>query len=394
MTRDKSTIKVCDFGMSAYNGSAKLRDGCGSPHYAAPEVCGHTPYNGCIADIWSCGVILYVMTFGLMPFDGDSLEELLERVKAGIFEFPEDPIPSSLRDLITQMLTVDPTRRITIAEIKEHPFFQSNHPVLRPVPEFDMESGEPLTQIDSNIMTTLCYLLNNVHITEVRENLFKKEPNTIRAFYRLLEQHRQESAEDPFVFTRSSPGPQSLKNTIFAMAESSPKNRGLSPAFSELANRSRATIPHIVTPCSSTTPLQINREDEISQSSSSLQFSMPHQMQWGLVGAKNPEISQTLQLACSASRVRDKLQKAYGELGIDAKRDGEVDVCRYKYMEDAEDGVVFSVGVKEGDIDDVTTAGFGVLDSTHVEINYIQGDVVTFQDVLQLLSKLLTDEEY
>ena len=84
-------IKVADFGMAAWqksNSNGLLRTACGSPHYAAPEVIAGTPYNGSASDIWSCGIILFALLAGRLPFDDDDLATLLEKVKIAKFEFP------------------------------------------------------------------------------------------------------------------------------------------------------------------------------------------------------------------------------------------------------------------------------------------------------------------
>ncbi|EKE41806.1 hypothetical protein ENUP19_0303G0005 [Entamoeba nuttalli] len=394
LTKDLQTIKVCDFGMSSYCGNNKLREYCGSPHYTAPEVCKKEAYDGLIADIWSCGVILYVMAFGLMPFDGDTLEELIEKVKVGKFVYPEDiEVPEEVKDLINRMLIINPKERITIKEIKEHKFFQSNNPIIENVPSVIEEAGEPIKNIDSNIMAILCYLLNNVHITEIRENLFDPEPNTIRAFYRLLEQHRKNAQGDPFAFSRNSPGPQSLKNTIFAIPGTSPSDVAFSPAFNDLANRIKVEIPHVKTPKPAPSPMMINQEvnNSISMGQSPIMFSVPREAEWGFVAANNVSTTEIIELDCSVQTARNKVEKAFNELGIKWKKEGEVYECDYKYLEEEDVNVMFEVSIEEGEINEIS-AGFGIV--TTIRFVYTQGDIVSFSDVYNLITKLVTDVDY
>ncbi|ELP86467.1 BR serine/threonine protein kinase, putative [Entamoeba invadens IP1] len=399
LSKDKKILKIADFGMSAYNGYNKLREGCGSPHYAAPEVSMKKTYDGCIADIWSCGVVLYVMAFGLMPFDGDTLDEILAKVQKGVFEFPSEPVvPDSLRELISRLMTIDPTKRITIPEIRQSTFFKSFKAETYEIPPIVDEAGEPITKVDPNILTTLCYLLNNVHIVEIRESLTKKEPNTIRAFYRLLEQHRKNSEEDPFTFSRSSPGPQSLKNTIFAVPGSSPSTQSFSPAFTELSNskKQRASIQHVKTPKGGlgVVPIQIANEDIGMSASlrSPLMFSMPKQAEWGLVGNHDVQTSEEVELYCSAQMAKEKMVKACNELGIVKKENEKGDFeCEYKYMDVSDTNVLFEVTVKEKDIDD-TSFGFGEM--TTVVFKFEKGDIMSFSDVYNLITKLITDPDY
>ncbi|KAL7715196.1 non-specific serine/threonine protein kinase [Entamoeba marina] len=370
LSKDLQTVKICDFGMSAYNGSSKLRDGCGSPHYAAPEVCARIPYDGCIADIWSCGVILYVMTFGMMPFDDDDLDGLLNKVRIGEFQFP---------------------RR----EIKHHPFYTKNNPDTSVLPTL-LDDGEPVKTTDSTIITTLCYLLNNVHITEIRENLHRPEPNTIRAFYRLLEQHRKNADEDPFAFSRNNSGPQSLKSTIFAIPGSSPSNQYFSPAFSELASRNKVKIQHIQSPKPNPSPIQIRQENESLSSSSGLScqsplmFSMPKETPWGFVCHNDVQTSETLELDCSPATAQKKLEMTFNELGIVAKKNDGGYSCEYKYMEDDETKIWFDVDVQEGDINEISI-GFGEV--TVIKFTFTKGDVTSFSDVYNVITKVITTEQ-
>jgi len=101
-----------------------LETSCGSPHYASPEVIKGDKYDGMEADVWSIGVILFALVSGRLPFDEKSknLSKLLEKVKSGIFEMPEN-LSDDLKELISKMLTVDPNKRITIRDIKKHEWF-------------------------------------------------------------------------------------------------------------------------------------------------------------------------------------------------------------------------------------------------------------------------------
>ena len=112
LDRDKN-IKVADFGMAVWQGAGHmLNTACGSPHYAAPEVIKGEAYDGTAADIWSCGVILYALLVGRLPFDDEDLPVLLEKVKAGKFSIPHD-VDARAQNLIRRMLEKDVNRRIT-----------------------------------------------------------------------------------------------------------------------------------------------------------------------------------------------------------------------------------------------------------------------------------------
>lgn len=113
-------IKLADFGFgNFYNAGDPLSTWCGSPPYAAPEVFEGKEYEGPQLDIWSLGVVLYVLVCGSLPFDGDSLPALRQRVTEGRFRIPFF-MSQDCENLIRKMLVVDPAKRITVAQIKQH----------------------------------------------------------------------------------------------------------------------------------------------------------------------------------------------------------------------------------------------------------------------------------
>ncbi|KAF8962634.1 hypothetical protein BDZ97DRAFT_1824757 [Flammula alnicola] len=115
-------LKIADWGMAAFAPpSLQLETSCGSPHYASPEIVNGEKYQGNATDIWSCGVILYALLTGRLPFDDKNVRTLLSKVKSGKYEMPPwiDPLA---RDLLSKMLIVDVKQRITIPEILSHPW--------------------------------------------------------------------------------------------------------------------------------------------------------------------------------------------------------------------------------------------------------------------------------
>ncbi|XP_003219021.1 serine/threonine-protein kinase SIK1 [Anolis carolinensis] len=113
-------IKLADFGFgNFYKSGEPLSTWCGSPPYAAPEVFEGKEYEGPHLDIWSLGVVLYVLVCGSLPFDGPNLPSLRQRVLEGRFRIPYF-MSQDCETLIRRMLVVDPTKRITIAQIKQH----------------------------------------------------------------------------------------------------------------------------------------------------------------------------------------------------------------------------------------------------------------------------------
>lgn len=119
-------IKLADFGFgNFYKSGEPLSTWCGSPPYAAPEVFEGKEYEGPHLDIWSLGVVLYVLVCGSLPFDGPNLPTLRQRVLEGRFRIPYF-MSQDCEILIRRMLVVDPTKRITIAQIKQHKWMQAD----------------------------------------------------------------------------------------------------------------------------------------------------------------------------------------------------------------------------------------------------------------------------
>lgn len=119
-------IKLADFGFgNFYKSGEPLSTWCGSPPYAAPEVFEGKEYEGPHLDIWSLGVVLYVLVCGSLPFDGPNLPTLRQRVLEGRFRIPYF-MSQDCEMLIRRMLVVDPTKRITIAQIKQHKWMQAD----------------------------------------------------------------------------------------------------------------------------------------------------------------------------------------------------------------------------------------------------------------------------
>ena len=127
------TLKLADFGFAQWmqrrsDGSdGWVETSCGSPHYASPEVIKGGRYVGQSADTWSCGVVLYALLTGGLPFDSSNMQRLLRIVSKGEFLVP-GWLSEDARDLLARMLTVDPKKRITMEEVKQHPWFHPSQP--------------------------------------------------------------------------------------------------------------------------------------------------------------------------------------------------------------------------------------------------------------------------
>ncbi|CBN77875.1 SNF1-related protein kinase [Ectocarpus siliculosus] len=149
-------IKIADFGLSNWMLDGQfLRTSCGSPNYAAPEVISGTLYAGAEVDVWSCGVILYALLCGSLPFDDESIPSLFKKIKSGMYSLPSH-LSQLARDLIPRMLVVDPMKRITIPEIRRHPWFTHKLPAYLSRPHFKIEKEE--RALDQEVVAEVCLL--------------------------------------------------------------------------------------------------------------------------------------------------------------------------------------------------------------------------------------------
>ncbi|CAH7671030.1 CAMK/CAMKL/AMPK protein kinase [Phakopsora pachyrhizi] len=121
-------VKIADFGLSNIMRDGDfLKTSCGSPNYAAPEVISGKLYAGPEIDIWSCGVILFVMLCGRLPFDDDHIPMLFKKINSGLYSLPPH-LSTGSRHLLSRMLVVDVNKRITIPEIRKLEWFNQDLP--------------------------------------------------------------------------------------------------------------------------------------------------------------------------------------------------------------------------------------------------------------------------
>ncbi|KAI5996299.1 hypothetical protein EDD15DRAFT_2365126 [Pisolithus albus] len=175
-------IKIADWGMAAFAPPPlRLETSCGSPHYASPEIINGFKYAGSATDIWSCGVILFALLTGRLPFDDKDVRTLLAKVRGGKYEIPAyvDPLA---KDLLTRMLIVDVRRRITIPQIMAHPWFN------RPIPG--------VLYVPAPLVHDLAQLLASERIwTKISWNLYVS-CILAKAIYVLLQKRHEQMVRD------------------------------------------------------------------------------------------------------------------------------------------------------------------------------------------------------
>ncbi|KAH0706988.1 CBL-interacting serine/threonine-protein kinase 6 [Solanum tuberosum] len=128
---EEGNLKVTDFGLSAFTDHLRqdglLHTTCGTPAYVAPEVLGNHGYDGATSDIWSCGVILYVLLAGFLPFQDDNIMAMYKKIHKGDFKCPPW-MSSDAKKLIVKMLDPNPRTRITASKIMESNWFKKTVP--------------------------------------------------------------------------------------------------------------------------------------------------------------------------------------------------------------------------------------------------------------------------
>ncbi|TYG92795.1 hypothetical protein ES288_A11G060500v1 [Gossypium darwinii] len=128
-------LKICDFGYSKSSVfHSQPKSTVGTPAYIAPEVLSREQYDGKIADVWSCGVTLYVMLVGAYPFedpeDPKNFRKTIQRILSVHYSIPDYVrVSKECKLLLSRIFVADPEKRINIPEIKQHPWFLKNLPI-------------------------------------------------------------------------------------------------------------------------------------------------------------------------------------------------------------------------------------------------------------------------
>ncbi|KAG8529561.1 uncharacterized protein KY384_006198 [Bacidia gigantensis] len=201
-------VKIADFGLSNIMTDGNfLKTSCGSPNYAAPEVISGKLYAGPEVDVWSCGVILYVLLVGRLPFDDDYIPNLFKKISSGNYSTP-NWISHGARSLLNKMLKVSPVQRITVQDIRQDPWFNVDLEdyLKQPVEEFidtgvdpnkaidprKLAPGKPLAvqeQIHESVIGKLGKTMGYAK-DDVQDALKKDEPNAIKDAYLIVRENQ------------------------------------------------------------------------------------------------------------------------------------------------------------------------------------------------------------
>lgn len=190
-------IKIADFGMAALEINSKLLEtSCGSPHYASPEIVTGKNYHGSPSDVWSCGIILFALLTGHLPFDDENIRKLLMKVQTGKFIMP-NYLSNEAKDLIWKMLKVNPKDRIKIDDVLKHPLLakyesqvyhksESLSDYYTKVDELHLTKDE----IDPDILKSLSILFHGATQAALIPKLLEKSSNPEKIFYYLLKSYK------------------------------------------------------------------------------------------------------------------------------------------------------------------------------------------------------------
>ncbi|OIV92272.1 hypothetical protein TanjilG_00290 [Lupinus angustifolius] len=179
--KEDSTLKAIDFGMSVFFKPGDVfTDMVGSPYYIAPEVLRKK--YGPEADVWSAGVIIYILLCGTPPFWGESEQEIFKEVLDGDLDFSLDPWPTiseSAKDLIRKMLVRDPRNRITAHEVLCHPWIQ-------------VDGVAPDKPLDSAVLSRLKQFsamnkLKKMALRIIAENLSEEEISGLKEMFKMID---------------------------------------------------------------------------------------------------------------------------------------------------------------------------------------------------------------
>ena len=187
LNREKN-IKIIDFGLSnKYNkeNGELLQSSCGSPCYAAPEMIKGIQYHGLDTDIWSSGILLYLMLCKSFPFNDKNNSKLYQKILSGKFNLP-NYLSNEAKDLLSKLLKVNPIERIKLDEIKKHPWFNLYNPKNNYF--YGIDINKIIMPIDEEIIIDMINI--GIEPNIVIDNIIRNCNNNITTIYYLLLQKK------------------------------------------------------------------------------------------------------------------------------------------------------------------------------------------------------------
>ena len=174
-------LKIIDFGLSNYFTKGQkelLSTPCGSPCYASPEMVAGKKYDGMKIDVWSTGIILFAMLCGYLPFEDKNNDVLFDKILECNVEFPEY-LSDEPKDLINKILVVDPEKRITIEQIKNHSYYKRGEKFFNEIftikqinvdDKNNNDNNKKNEEIKNNDVKEAQKINENINIEEIKDN--------------------------------------------------------------------------------------------------------------------------------------------------------------------------------------------------------------------------------
>jgi len=212
LTNDDKILKIIDFGLgNTYEKGQLLKTGCGSPCYIPPEMIKEMGYNGEETDIWSAGIILYLMLCGTLPFYEEDNQLLYQKIIKGEYTIPKY-LSEEAKDIIKQILEVDPKKRINFEKIKKHPWFNIINTKYMMFKGIDVDID--IMPIDEDILNEMeKYGINKI---EIRYHLLNNYHNKITTLYNILLKKKIEQGKKSIA---------DMNSEIYNIYMNDPKNR-------------------------------------------------------------------------------------------------------------------------------------------------------------------------
>ena len=174
----KNIIKIIDWGTARYyDKNKKMNRISGTPYYIAPEVLKENYDEKC--DIWSCGVILYILLCGYAPFSGENDDKILEKIKIGKYSFPKeewDYVSSDAKDLIKHLLEYNPNKRYSANDALKHPWLIKSNVNIKIDKSFTLRSLVNMKKFHAERklqQAALTYIVNNLLSKKEKKNLLE-----------------------------------------------------------------------------------------------------------------------------------------------------------------------------------------------------------------------------
>ena len=191
LTNDNKVLKIIDFGLgNTYKKGQLLKTACGSPCYIPPEMIKEEGYNPDKSDIWSAGIILYLMLCGHLPFYEEDNQLMYDKIIRGDYDIPKF-LSNDAKDIIKKILEVDPKRRLNFGEIKNHPWFNIINKKYMIFKGIDVDAD--IIPVDEDIVEKMEKI--GINKIETRFHVLKNYHNKITTIYNLLLKEKIDSGK-------------------------------------------------------------------------------------------------------------------------------------------------------------------------------------------------------